>query len=641
MGLALGAYLKEPKTEKVSTDAANDRLAYGASSMQGWRISQEDAHNCLLDYDTEASFFAVYDGHGGHEVAQYCSMKLPDYIKDQPAYKEGNIEQALIEGFLGFDGTIVTEEVVAELKKIAWEQKDKADWSDDEDDEENLHEEKKNLYEEATMPISEILEKYKAKEMDEGKKEKKDKAGEPVIASSSSGSSAAPASSSTDEASSSGCSKVDSSENNGVSSSCGVEEEGVVGNSTNQAEAKSTDKIVSNGSDSEATSKEEENCSGDSAKNTTDSAAEEETVSTTTAQENGEDESPKKGKGKALKKTKGMEEITNEATEAVKRILPKRSLRQLYKTFLEAANKADQLENEDDDEDDSSDDDDDTTVNIEENSDSSAAEEEEDDDDDDDDNDDDDDDLPDDMRDIQRGPGSDSGCTAVVALLKGNELFVANAGDSRCIVCRDGTAIEMSFDHKPEDELERERIKKAGGCVSYDGRVDGGLNLSRAIGDHDYKKNKNLSDREQMITALPDVKRLTIGSQDEFMVLACDGIWNFMSSQEVVDFVRPRIEKRPDKLSQICEEMFDHCLAPNTMGDGTGCDNMTAIIVQFKGNKSLKRRANEDDDDANTTQENSETKRAKTESPTTSPAAPDSATAAATTEGKEAPETAV
>ncbi|CAG9831926.1 unnamed protein product [Diabrotica balteata] len=194
-------------------------------------------------------------------------------------------------------------------------------------------------------------------------------------------------------------------------------------------------------------------------------------------------------------------------------------------------------------------------------------------------------------RNMKDEPGSDSGCTAVVALLKGNELYVANAGDSRCIVCRDGKAIDMSFDHKPEDAPERERIVKAGGNVTGDGRVNGGLNLSRAIGDHAYKQNKDLSDKEQMITALPDVKTLTINPvEDEFLVLACDGIWNFMSSQEVVDFIRPRILESKSKLSTICEEMFDHCLAPHTLGDGTGCDNMTAIIVQFKTN-ILKRSA--------------------------------------------------
>lgn len=82
---------------------------------------------------------------------------------------------------------------------------------------------------------------------------------------------------------------------------------------------------------------------------------------------------------------------------------------------------------------------------------------------------------------ILQQPGVDSGCTAVVALIKGDDLYVANAGDSRCVLCKNGTAVEMSEDHKPEDELECARVEKAGGRVSG-GRVDGGLNLSRAIG---------------------------------------------------------------------------------------------------------------------------------------------------------------
>lgn len=108
----------------------------------------------------------------------------------------------------------------------------------------------------------------------------------------------------------------------------------------------------------------------------------------------------------------------------------------------------------------SSDDDDDEGVNIsiedEENSEDSLEEEE--------DEDDEEDEIDDDESDFTRNmkdePGFDSGCTAVVALMRGNALYVANAGDSRCIVCRDGKAIEMSIDHKPEDKPERERVIK-------------------------------------------------------------------------------------------------------------------------------------------------------------------------------------
>jgi protein phosphatase 1G len=72
----------------------------------------------------------------------------------------------------------------------------------------------------------------------------------------------------------------------------------------------------------------------------------------------------------------------------------------------------------------------------------------------------------------------------VLALLRGNTLYVANAGDSRCVLSRKGRAVPLSADHKPEDEPERSRIERAGGVVTADGRVNGGLNLSRAIGKY-------------------------------------------------------------------------------------------------------------------------------------------------------------
>lgn len=130
-----------------------------------------------------------------------------------------------------------------------------------------------------------------------------------------------------------------------------------------------------------------------------------------------------------------------------------------------------------------------------------------------------------------------------------------------CLI-RLGEAIEMSEDHKPQSLIEKTRIKKAGGYVSCpEGRVNGGLNLSRGLGDHSYKQNKDLSDREQMITALPDVKTLRISpEEDEFMILACDGIWNSMSSQEAVDFVKSRLEDNNDKLSPIFEEVDSELL---------------------------------------------------------------------------------
>lgn len=79
----------------------------------------QDAHNVMLDFDDNTALFAVYDGHGGAEVALYCSQSLPEFIKKTESYKNANMAQALEEAFLGFDATIPTKEVMDMLKVLA------------------------------------------------------------------------------------------------------------------------------------------------------------------------------------------------------------------------------------------------------------------------------------------------------------------------------------------------------------------------------------------------------------------------------------------------------------------------------------------------------------------------------------------
>ena len=178
-----------------------------------------------------------------------------------------------------------------------------------------------------------------------------------------------------------------------------------------------------------------------------------------------------------------------------------------------------------------------------------------------------------------------AGCTAVVAVLHGNDLYVANAGDSRAVLCRGGQAFALSEDHKPGQEGERSRIMAAGGFLSNIGgvtRVNGNLNLSRAIGDLKYKTNSGLPANEQIITAEPDVKHVVLTGNDPFFLLACDGVWDVMTNQQACDFVSQRLQQDRD-LKTISSELLDACLASNpSETQGIGCDNMTAIIVKLR-----------------------------------------------------------
>ncbi|KAF1928520.1 PP2C-domain-containing protein [Didymella exigua CBS 183.55] len=170
-----------------------------------------------------------------------------------------------------------------------------------------------------------------------------------------------------------------------------------------------------------------------------------------------------------------------------------------------------------------------------------------------------------------------SGCTASVGILSKDKIYVANSGDSRTVLGVKGRAKPLSFDHKPQNEAEKARIQAAGGFVDF-GRVNGNLALSRAIGDFEFKKSADLPPEQQIVTAFPDVETHEINADDEFLVVACDGIWDVQSSQAVIEFVRRGIVAKQD-LASICENMMDNCLASNSDTGGVGCDNMTITII--------------------------------------------------------------
>jgi len=177
------------------------------------------------------------------------------------------------------------------------------------------------------------------------------------------------------------------------------------------------------------------------------------------------------------------------------------------------------------------------------------------------------------------------GSTMVAALVTGDgKIYVANAGDSRSVISVKGKVKPLSIDHKPLKESEKARILGAGGYIS-NGRVNGKLALTRGLGDFEFKNNKSLSVEKQIITADPDVTVHDITKEEEFFVIACDGIWDCLSSQQVVDFVRLKVSEG-EELAEICEMMCDHCLAPDANGNNVGCDNMTVVIVAILGGRT-------------------------------------------------------
>lgn len=632
----MGVYLSTPNTEKKSCDETCTKLTYGSSSMQGWRMSQEDAHNCLPDFDENTSLFAVYDGHGGAEVAQYCATNLPQFIKETNHYKEGKLADALVEAYLGFDALLTLPSVVKELKVMAGVE------SDEEETPAKKRSEAELLRLEADMPIEELMAKYETGDSVQPRTRilrKKPQVNSPVIkpkrlpfpTESSDANENANTELKLDEKVTNGHAENENNinlekESQMSSSSSSSVQNDTVSSSVNSSSEKPPQNTSSTQQDSSACSLSCDSISSNQMKDAGSSSSSTEIGAISSSSHNDSSSEcssqSKQNENRCIEpecsssNNSDHNQTAETGIDGTKQELPDEDCaagsstqstteeNAVCSSINEAAGSSssgvkskdedgdfDEDYDEEEDVDFSGDEEDDEDVEFD------SEEEGEDDESDEDEEDIDEVEIVEDEA-IAEEPGSDSGSTAVVALIRNKEIYVANAGDSRCILCRAGKAIDLSIDHKPEDDTEKNRIQAAGGKVTEEGRVNGGLNMSRAIGDHFYKRNTSKSPKEQMITALPDIMTETLQENDEFLVLACDGIWNSMSSQEVVDFVKEKLKDEQNKkqLSLICEQLFNRCLAPNTMGDGTGCDNMTCIIVTFDqiwNNNKNKRHAEE------------------------------------------------
>ncbi|KAI5946362.1 Protein phosphatase 1A [Manis javanica] len=167
-----------------------------------------------------------------------------------------------------------------------------------------------------------------------------------------------------------------------------------------------------------------------------------------------------------------------------------------------------------------------------------------------------------------------SGSTAVGVLISPQHTYFINCGDSRGLLCRNRKVHFFTQDHKPSNPLEKERIQNAGGSVMIQ-RVNGSLAVSRALGDFDYKCVHGKGPTEQLVSPEPEVHDIERSEEDDqFIILACDGIWDVMGNEELCDFVRSRLEVTDD-LEKVCNEVVDTCLYKGSR------DNMSVILICF------------------------------------------------------------
>jgi serine/threonine protein phosphatase PrpC len=150
---------------------------------------------------------------------------------------------------------------------------------------------------------------------------------------------------------------------------------------------------------------------------------------------------------------------------------------------------------------------------------------------------------------------------------KKNILWSINVGDTRAVLAnRDGLAIQLSKDHKPNAPSEKKRIEGLGGKIEHDGYVwrVGPLSLSRSFGD---------TDSAPYVTHVPEIFSYKVSSNDLFIILACDGLWEVLNNQDAIDFIQNL--RATDYVGNYAKALCDHALQLGTT------DNVSVIVYML------------------------------------------------------------
>jgi serine/threonine protein phosphatase PrpC len=166
---------------------------------------------------------------------------------------------------------------------------------------------------------------------------------------------------------------------------------------------------------------------------------------------------------------------------------------------------------------------------------------------------------------LDNDSAKNQGSTALTAVITQKNIIVANTGDSRAVLCTDGNAIALSVDHKPNRADEYERITALGGkVITYAGapRVQGVLALSRAMGDLALAP---------YVICTPEIVMHTRSSTDQFLILACDGVWDVFSNQEAGDIVLTELKN--SDANGAAQKLVQAAY------DAGSTDNISAIVI--------------------------------------------------------------
>mmetsp|Transcript_17076 Transcript_17076/g.33421 ORF Transcript_17076/g.33421 Transcript_17076/m.33421 type:complete len:345 (-) Transcript_17076:316-1350(-) len=164
-----------------------------------------------------------------------------------------------------------------------------------------------------------------------------------------------------------------------------------------------------------------------------------------------------------------------------------------------------------------------------------------------------------------------SGSTGVAVFVTPTHWVFANTGDSRAVLFSNGKPKFGTKDQKPNDPVEEERVKNAGGSV-FENRVNGDLASARSFGDFRYKIDDTLPPAKQQISVVPVTTIIPRSEEDNFVVIACDGVWDVMSNFECTNLVLAAMQLGCG-IGTACEKILEECLLKSSG------DNMSIMLV--------------------------------------------------------------
>lgn len=160
-------------------------------------------------------------------------------------------------------------------------------------------------------------------------------------------------------------------------------------------------------------------------------------------------------------------------------------------------------------------------------------------------------------------------------------VYTAHCGDARAVISRDkqGVRLTSQSDHKATDAGEQANVVANGGAILND-RVNGMLAITRALGDPQLKKPKL---RENVVSNIPDVTATPITEIDDFLIIACDGLWDVIGDQDAVNFVyHAMAELQEEGILEsdqpLAAALIAKALVIHSLNKGTS-DNVTCMVV--------------------------------------------------------------